>query len=310
MTTPAHPTLTAMLASLRGYWSDARPVQRVAYVGGAVLIGRLAHGLMRLIVGGSLDGPLSWRKPTTFGVSFGLTAITLAWVAQFLALSERALKATVGLVLVTTSIEVAWVSVQHARGVASHFNESTPLDYALFLTAGSAVTIAVGVIAYYLVRSFTSSTAPAAMTLALRRGCSSCWYRWRRLWMICAAPSWTWNRPPSAWAAASSWCTRSQDVRHPGPAAVAWIASFAALAERRRLGLVALAALGYALLLADVGCWPGRVPRWLRRRGRSGARRRGRRMPTGGRGLGAGQRADAPAGSGSGSGSGRGRGKR
>ncbi len=254
MTTPAHPTLTAMFASLRGYWSDARPVQRVAYVGGAVLIGvGLAHGLMWLIVGGSVEGPLSWRKPTTFGVSFGLTAITLAWVAQFLALSERALRVTVGLVLAATSIEVAWVSVQHARGVASHFNESTPLDHTLFLTAGAAVLVAVAVIAFYAVRSFTSSTAPAALTLALRAGLFILLVSMGAgVWMILRGS--VLDLEPATVGAGGSIKLVHAVGMHAIQVlpALAWISSFTALAERRRRGLVALAALGYGLLLADV----------------------------------------------------------
>ena len=34
-------------------------------------------------------GPLSLRKPTTFGLSFGLTLITIAWVLSFLELRDR-----------------------------------------------------------------------------------------------------------------------------------------------------------------------------------------------------------------------------
>ena len=63
-----------MRASLRGFWDDARGYQRLAYlVGAALIMIGLAHAGMWAVAGGSASGPLSWRKPTTFGISFGLT---------------------------------------------------------------------------------------------------------------------------------------------------------------------------------------------------------------------------------------------
>ena len=73
-------TLAArMWGSVFGYWRQARPPQRFAAVVGAglILVG-LAHLAAWLLVGGVWGGPVSFRKPTTFGVSFGLTTITLA----------------------------------------------------------------------------------------------------------------------------------------------------------------------------------------------------------------------------------------
>ena len=47
---------------------------------GLVLI---ASGLVHLVVfavdGGPWDGPVSWRKPVTFGLSFGVTLIAVTW---------------------------------------------------------------------------------------------------------------------------------------------------------------------------------------------------------------------------------------
>ena len=42
-----------------------------------------------LVVGGAWQGPVSPRKPATFGASFGLTTITLAWVTGRLRASGR-----------------------------------------------------------------------------------------------------------------------------------------------------------------------------------------------------------------------------
>jgi hypothetical protein len=56
---------------------------------------RPAHALRRrpllvfLVDGGPWEGPVSWRKPTTFGISFGLTLITIAWVSSYLVMRPR-----------------------------------------------------------------------------------------------------------------------------------------------------------------------------------------------------------------------------
>jgi hypothetical protein len=72
-------------AAARGFWADARGYQRLAYLVGAglILVG-LAHAGIWAVTGGSATGALSWRKPTTFGISFGLTTLTLGWVAGYL----------------------------------------------------------------------------------------------------------------------------------------------------------------------------------------------------------------------------------
>lgn len=264
-TASAPPVLPAMRASLRGYWSDARPAQRLAYVAGAVLIAvGLAHGVAWLVVGGSAEGPLSWRKPSTFGVSFGLTLITVAWVSQFLALSERALRATLGVLVVSFVIEVAWVSVQHARGVASHFNDSTALDEAVFVAAGVVVVFALIVIGFYALRSFTSSTASASMTLALRAGLLILFVSMGAgLWMILRGAAFD-LEPATVGAAGSIKLIHAVGMHAiqvlPG---LAWLASFGSLVERQRHHRVGLAALGYVLLvthtavLALLGIGPG-----------------------------------------------------
>ncbi|WP_331857401.1 hypothetical protein [Amycolatopsis thermoflava] len=61
-------------------WTRARPVERVAYVVAAALF---ASGLVHLVVlvasGTTWEGPLSYRKAMTFGLSFGLTLASVTW---------------------------------------------------------------------------------------------------------------------------------------------------------------------------------------------------------------------------------------
>src|SRR5947209_6171890 len=78
------------LASLPRRVATQRPIERACYLIGAALI---ASGLVHLGVA-ALDnrpwlGPLSWRKPVTFGLSFGATLIAITWIASFLRLAPR-----------------------------------------------------------------------------------------------------------------------------------------------------------------------------------------------------------------------------
>jgi hypothetical protein len=104
-------------------------------------------------------GALSWRKPTTFGLSFGLTTVTLAWVATWLPVRPRVGWTAAGLLAVAVSYEVAWVVVQHARGVPAHFNDTTVLDERLFIAGAVMVAVAIGVIAAMTLAAFLHITA-------------------------------------------------------------------------------------------------------------------------------------------------------
>ena len=67
-----------------------KPVERAAYTVGALLIlAGLIHVAILLISGGSWEGPLSWRKPATFGLSFGVTLINVTWIAASVSLKDR-----------------------------------------------------------------------------------------------------------------------------------------------------------------------------------------------------------------------------
>lgn len=90
-------------------------------------------------------GPLSWRKPFTFGVSFGLTLATVVWVTSYLRMVTRTRDLLLGVFAVDCVVEVAGISVQAWRDEPSHLNVSTPLNAAIAYTlaAGGAVLVVV-----------------------------------------------------------------------------------------------------------------------------------------------------------------------
>jgi len=247
----------SMRASLAGEWYQARPAQRFAFLAGGVLIlVGLAHLVAWLVVGGAWQGPVSFRKPTTFGVSFGLTTITLSWVTGRLRISDRARWLLLGPLVVADATEVAWVAVQRWRGVASHFNFATTLDTALFLLGGAAIAVTVTVIVVLTVLVFTRLAAPPSMAVAIRGGL---------LILLVAQGVGGWMIGHGV-GPASHGVTQGLTTVAPAGVmkvphavamhaiqvlpALAWLLSFTTLAERRRLGLVWAAAAGYGALVA------------------------------------------------------------
>ncbi|WP_188192495.1 hypothetical protein [Nonomuraea sp. SYSU D8015] len=133
-----------------------------------VLVG-LVHLGVFVVDGGPWEGPVSWRKPFTFGVSFGLSVLTMAWVAQFVRL--RARPVWVGAFAAASTLEVALITLQAWRGVPSHFNMETAVDTAIAraLAAGGGVLIAIAIAMTVAAFRADPGLAPS-MRLAVRAG--------------------------------------------------------------------------------------------------------------------------------------------
>ncbi|MFC4012267.1 hypothetical protein ACFOY2_33885 [Nonomuraea purpurea] len=121
-------------------------MNRLWYLIGVLLVlAGLVHLGVLVVGGGPWEGAVSWRKPFTFGVSFGLSVLTLTWVAQSVRVRGRAI--LVGAFALASTVEVALITVQAWRGVPSHFNMETAVDTAIArtLAAGGGVLIAIAI---------------------------------------------------------------------------------------------------------------------------------------------------------------------
>jgi hypothetical protein len=119
----------------------------------------LAHlalaGLFTVLMaldGRTLLGRNVWTKPWKFAISIAIFTATMAWILPSLSLTDRVEKLATYTISGAMTIEIALISTQAARGVASHFNTSTPLDTTVFMVMGATITISSSVVAYVLWR--------------------------------------------------------------------------------------------------------------------------------------------------------------
>lgn len=160
------------VAALWSFWTEGRRVERVCYAVGAALI---ASGLFHLAVfaadGGPWEGPVSWRKPTTFGLSFGLTLITIAWVASFLRLGARLRTALLSVFAVACVAETGMIDLQAWRHVPSHFDMETPFNTVISMALALGGGVLIAVLVTLTVRAYGENpgVSPSGR-LALRAG--------------------------------------------------------------------------------------------------------------------------------------------
>ncbi|MET8810371.1 hypothetical protein ABZW47_00065 [Streptomyces sp. NPDC004549] len=149
-----------------------RAVERLCHATGLLLV---LSGLVHLVVfavdGGPWDGPVSWRKPVTFGLSFGVTLMAVAWVTSYVRLGARTRVVLLGVFAADCVVEVGGITLQAWRRVPSHLNMETPFDtgVSMMLAVGGGVLVVV--LGVFAVASFRRRPGgPAGMALAVRSG--------------------------------------------------------------------------------------------------------------------------------------------
>jgi hypothetical protein len=149
-----------------------KPVERAAYaIGVLLMLSGIIHLAVLLIGGGTWEGPLSLRKPMTFGLSFGLTLVNVTLIASFVPLRNRSRTLLLGIFAAACVLETVLVSLQAWRGVPSHFNVETPFDAAVAQTLALGGFTLVMVIVLLTVAAFRHGLAvPPPLRLAIRAG--------------------------------------------------------------------------------------------------------------------------------------------
>jgi hypothetical protein len=222
-------------------------------VGIALLVSGVVHLGVWADLGGPWEGAVTWRKPILFGISGGLTSLSLGWVWSKLPerWGDRWLAAAAAWALF---VEVLLIDIQRWRGVASHFNRATSLDSAIYDAMGVLILFVSIVICDLTIRLFRGGVAlPPDMLLAAQAGMVL-------LVISCGLGVWV-NLHGDRQVAAGLDPGRLGVAGVPkfphGMAihaiqwlpAIAWVARRAGLGERARLWVVAVATLGTGLLL-------------------------------------------------------------
>ena len=249
--------IRAMGRSLRRSWDEGTRLERAAFVIGAVLFAwGLANLVVLIVTGGPWTGPTSLRKAATFGLSFGLTLATVAWVTHFIRLGTRGRRVLLGGFTIACVVETTLVSMQAWRHVPSHFNFTTPVDAAVaYALAFGGLLIVVLVLGFTLSAFRAVGQNSPSMRLALRFGFVVLMAAMGLgAAMIAVGVPMSRTDPQAAFDTAGFLKPAHAVTMHailviPG---LAWLLNFTSWPETTRTRIVALGAGGYLLLSAVV----------------------------------------------------------
>ncbi|MFF3616634.1 hypothetical protein [Streptomyces sp. NPDC002580] len=149
-----------------------RPAEWLCCATGVLLVlSGCLHLLVLAVDGGPWDGPVSWRKPVTFGLSFGLTLIAITWVTSYVRVGAR-LRTTLLVVFAADCVvEVGGITLQAWRRVPSHLDMETGFDTAVSMMLAVGGGVLVVLLTVFAVASFRDRpTGPLGMPLAVRSG--------------------------------------------------------------------------------------------------------------------------------------------
>jgi hypothetical protein len=165
-------TLRSIAGALWSFWQKGSSVERTGYrVGALLVLSGLVHLSILTVSGGSWEGPLSLRKAGTFGLSFGLTLLTVVWVTSWVRIQARARGRLLVVFAIACTIETALVTLQAWRGVPSHFNIETPFDSLVARTLAAGGLTLIAVILTFLVAAFRDNPGvPPSLMIAIRSG--------------------------------------------------------------------------------------------------------------------------------------------
>jgi hypothetical protein len=245
-------------SALWSFWQRGRVVEKAGYVVGASLLtSGLVHFGILVASRGPWEGPLSMRKAATFGLSFGLTLITVVWIATFLRLRDRSRALLLGAFTLACALETALVTLQVWRGVPSHFNLETPFDGAIARSLAGGGIVLVTIIGALLIVSFRKApTLPSSLLMAIRFGFLTLFSSLVvGAVMIANGMRLVFGGDAQAAYATGGALKPTHAVTMHAILVIpllAWFLSFADWSERRRVAVVWLAAVSYAVIVGVI----------------------------------------------------------
>ena len=156
-----------MTTTLRGpaHWN--RPlmffVTAMGLVGLVALVGIVADPRV-------LTGVPIWLKPFKFAVSLALYGGTIAWMLSLLPRRSRIADGAAAVVVATLAAEMVVIVLQVIRGQTSHYNETTPLNAALWQVMGTSILVLFAAHVVIAIVVLRRPLADRAATYAIRLG--------------------------------------------------------------------------------------------------------------------------------------------
>ena len=263
-------TLRSFWRAFAHYWQASSRAQQAMFITGTMLFASMIfHGIMLVVTGSSISGPVSFRKAMTFAETLGLACWSVGWMLPMFKLRRLTEWLISSFVMLVAIGEAFLMSMQVWRGVPSHYNFTTPFNAAVFYATGAGAA-GFSVVAIILLRlSFRKTNATPSILLAVRAGLlmTLCGSVVGVLMSINNGPIW------QGIAAIVARYGHGVIGRYAGQAEgtiggslitihalgvhglellplVGWMLGYSTLAERARTRLVAATALSWATLLA------------------------------------------------------------
>ena len=145
------------------------PVRLLNGSGWLLILSGVAHFALFAVSGGEWEGDTSLRKPILFGISAGVTLLSIGWLVPKLRPRWGDNKLWIAFAVAMT-IEVTLITLQQWRGRPSHFNRSTPLDATILNIIEGLILFVTIVIADLTWRCVRFVEASDDMKLAIRGG--------------------------------------------------------------------------------------------------------------------------------------------
>jgi hypothetical protein len=89
-----------------------------------------------------ITGAPAWLKPAKFAISVSIYCFTFVWMLGFVENRPRLVRLVANVTTASLIVEMVVILTQAARGTTSHFNQTTPLNTALWFTMGAFIVLA------------------------------------------------------------------------------------------------------------------------------------------------------------------------
>ena len=88
-----------------------------------------------------ITGAPAWLKPAKFAISVSIYCFTFVWMLGFVENRRRLVRLVANVTAASLIVEMVVILTQAARGTTSHFNQTTPLNTALWFTMGAFIVL-------------------------------------------------------------------------------------------------------------------------------------------------------------------------